>query len=451
MVRLRNFSALILVILAGTSIVAAQGSLQGSISDSLNRESLVGANIFLKGTAIGGISDIEGNFRITSVPAGTYTVRFSYLGYKTKEVSVTIRDGAPASVNAALLPDVIEGQEVVITAQARGQLSAINQQIKSTTMVNVVSEEKIKELPDANAAEAIGRLPGVSLIRSGGEANKVILRGMSDKYAKVTIDGVGIATTDSNARGIDLSMIAQGTLSGIELYKSLTPDRDADAIAGSINLVTKRAPSERSIRFDMKGNYNRLKPTYEQYDLSGFYGERFFDDVLGIQITGNLERKDRSSERLNNSYGYPRIRRSGLEEDWEFDNVILTYTSEDRTRNGMSLFMDVNTPDSGVVRFNNSYSGTQRNVLTHQRDYPNGASDLISNSNGVSYIYRYSENTIETYNSSLRGENHLFGLDLIWGASFSQSSSTIPFDHELQFSETSNPGISAMMTIPEKI
>jgi len=452
MVRLRLFVILSGLILTASSSLSAQGSIQGSVTDSLNKEALVGANIFLKGTAIGGISDIEGNFRVTSVPAGTYTVRFSYLGYKTKEVSVTVRDGAPVSVNATLLPDVIEGQEVVITAQARGQLSAINQQIKATTMVNVVSEEKIKELPDANAAEAIGRLPGVSLIRSGGEANKVILRGMSDKYAKVTIDGVGIATTDSNARGIDLSMIAQGTLSGIELYKSLTPDRDADAIAGSINLVTKRAPSERDIRIDAKGNYNRLKPTYDQYDFSGFYGERFFDDVLGIQITGNLEQKDRSSERLNVNYDYP-AREQGTERelDWGIDDVILTYTDEERTRNGLSFFLDVNTPDSGVVRFNNSYSGTQRNVLTNQRDYPNGASDLISNSNGVSYIYRYSENTIETYNSSLRGENHLLGLDIIWGLSFSQSESTTPFDIELQFSETSNPGVSGMKTIPGSI
>lgn len=440
------------LLLMPAALMYAQGVLQGSVSDASNKESLVGANIFLKGTAIGGVTDIEGKFRIGSIPPGTYMLRVSFLGYKPYESQVVIADGANASVNALLVPDVIEGQEVVITAQARGQLSAINQQVKATTMMNVVSEEKIKELPDANAAEAIGRLPGVSLIRSGGEANKVILRGMSDKYAKVTIDGVGIATTDSNARGIDLSMIAQGTLSGVELYKSLTPDKDADAIAGSINLVTKRAPSTRNIRFDAKGNYNRLKPTFQQYDFSGFYGERFFDDVLGVQITGNLEQKDRSSEKLNINYDFP-AKEQGTERelDWGIDDVILTYTDEERKREGVSFFFDVNTSDSGVVRFNNSYSGTTRNILTHLRDYPNGASDLVSNSNGVSYIYRYTENTIKTYNSSLRGENHLIGLDIIWGLSFSQSESSTPFDHELQFTETSNSGISGMRSIPASL
>jgi TonB-dependent receptor len=438
----------ILFLFLPLSTASAQGILQGLVTDSTNREALVGANILVKGTAIGGISDIDGKFRIGNVSAGSQIVRISYLGYKTKELPVVIEDNGTVVVNAALLPDVIEGQEVVITAQARGQLSAINQQLKSTTMINVVSEEKIKELPDANAAEAIGRLPGVSLIRSGGEANKVILRGMSDKFARVTIDGVGIASTDSNARGIDMSMIAQGTLSGVELYKSLTPDKDADAIAGSINLVTKKAPYEPDIRIDAKGNYNRLKPTFEQYDFSGYYGQRFFDDIFGFQITGNLESKDRSNERLNIDYGFSP---ANAETDWNIDDVILTYTDEERTRNGISLFFDFSTPDSGSIRFNNVYSGTERNIYTHLRDYPNGASDLVSNGNGVSYIYRYQEQKIQTYNSSLRGDNHLLGFDIIWGVSFSQSESTTPFDHELQFTETSNLGISGMRTVPASL
>jgi len=436
-----------LLILSASAPAFAQGTLQGAVADSINKERLVGANIFLKGTAIGAISDINGEYRIGGIKPGTYTVRFSYLGYKTTERTVTIGDGQALVVNAALVPDVIEGQEVVITAQARGQLSAINQQLKSTTLVNVVSEEKIKELPDANAAEAIGRLPGVSLIRSGGEANKVILRGMTDKYARVTIDGVGIATTDSNARGVDLSMISQGTLSGVEVYKSLTPDKDADAIAGSINLVTKTAPDEMKVRVDAKGNYNRLKPTFEQYDFSGYYGQRFFDGVFGVQLTGNLEAKDRSSERLRVNFDNTLDPGTSHAVDWGVDNVILNFTDEERTRNGLSLFFDINTPDSGVIRFNNVYSGTERNILSHLRDYPNGASDLISNANGVSYIYNYSEQEIKTYNSSLRGDNHLLGLDIVWGASFSQSRSTTPFEHELQFSENSETGVSGMRGI----
>lgn len=429
--------------------VFAQGVLQGVVGDSTSNQELIGANVYLKGTAMGAISDIEGKYRIGGIPEGTYSVRFSYLGFTTKIVDVKILDNQTVVINANLVPDVIEGNEVVITAQARGQLSAMNQQLKSTTMMNVVSEEKIKELPDANAAEAIGRLPGVSLIRSGGEANKVILRGMNDKYARVTIDGVGMASTDSNARGIDLSMISQGTLSGVELYKSLTPDRDADAIAGSINLVTKRAPYERDIRVDLKGDYNQLKPTYKQYDFSFYYGERFFEDIFGFQMTGNLEQRDRSSERINVNAGPQNS--DNLSEGWWMTDVILDYNDETRKRNGISLFFDVNTPDSGSIRFNNVYSATNRNSLNHLRDYPNGASNLVSNGNGVSYIYRYTEQEISTYNSSLRGENHIFDFDIVWGGSFSQSVADIPFDHELQFTEPSGLNVSGMRAAPPEI
>ena len=77
-----------------------------------------------------------------------------------------------AGLNFALLVTAVQGSEVVITGQATGEVAAINQQITSNKIVNVISEQKIKELPDANAAEAIGRLPGVSVVRSGGEASQ---------------------------------------------------------------------------------------------------------------------------------------------------------------------------------------------------------------------------------------------------------------------------------------
>jgi hypothetical protein len=83
----------------------------------------------------------------------------SYVGYKQREFPAAFEGKATVNMNPVLVPDVLEGNEVVITAQARGQVAAINQQITSTTIVNVISEEKIKEMPDANADEAIGGSP----------------------------------------------------------------------------------------------------------------------------------------------------------------------------------------------------------------------------------------------------------------------------------------------------
>jgi outer membrane receptor protein involved in Fe transport len=222
------FNVLILIVtfLFISSTIQAQGTIRGVITDSTSNDQLVGANVILLGTALGSATDLEGEYRISKVPAGNYKLKVSYVGYFSKELDITVLENKTLEVNVNLKPDIIEGEEIVVTGQAVGQVAAINQQLTSNTIINVVSEEKIQELPDANAAEAIGRLPGVSISRSGGEANKIILRGLSDKYTSVTLDGVKIPSTDAQERGIDLSAISQSSLAGIELYKALTADKD---------------------------------------------------------------------------------------------------------------------------------------------------------------------------------------------------------------------------------
>ena len=99
-------------------------------------------------------------------------------------------------LNVKLHSLAIEGEEVVVSAQLQGQTAAINQQLNSNTIVNVVSSDKIQELPDANVAESLGRLPGVAIQRDAGEATKVVVRGLSPKFNSVTINGLGVQASD---------------------------------------------------------------------------------------------------------------------------------------------------------------------------------------------------------------------------------------------------------------
>jgi TonB-dependent receptor len=435
-----RYKSLAAMLFLAASHVLGQGIVRGVVSDSTAKEILIGANVHLLGTALGASTDREGKYRISGIAAGVYTVRFTYIGYKTKEISVRVADGENI-LNARLLADMIEGEEVVVTAQRRGQHAAINQQITSNTIMNVISEEKIKELPDANAAEAIGRLPGVSLIRTGGEASKVILRGMSDKFTSFTIDGIRIPPTDANERGVDLSTFSQGTLAGVELFKALTPDKDADAIAGSVNLVTRKAPSTRQVRFDAKEVYNDLSNEGILYEFNGKYGERFFDDVLGVQATGNIERRDRSDERFNLAIeNLSVLNQTG----WLYDDFTLSYTDEIRKRGGGELLLDINTPDSGTIRINNLYSRTNRNFIVFTRDYPVG---------GDNVFYSASDREIEinSLSSSVRGENYLLDLDVHWGASYAQSKSETPYDYRMVFGEPSIVDSSGMRPVPRSL
>ena len=136
------------------------GVLTGVIRDAQTKETLPGANIILKGTSKGTATDLEGQFRLPRMPVGEQVFVVSYMGYEKKEITIEINSDEENDVTIDLDAISVEGQEVVISVQAQGQREAINQQKTSNKIVSVVSEDRIQEVPDVNAAESIGRLPG---------------------------------------------------------------------------------------------------------------------------------------------------------------------------------------------------------------------------------------------------------------------------------------------------
>ncbi len=430
---LQTFVLLLLI----PAFAFGQATLRGTVSDSTTGETLPGVNVFLVGASLGCATNIEGGYVVTGIPLRIFKVKVSCVGFEPRTYDIDFSKKRDVRLDIALKPAAVLGSEVLITAQARGQVAAINQQLTSNTIMNVVSEERIKELPDANAAEALGRLSGVSIIRSGGEANRVTLRGLSDKFSAITIDGIRIPATDTSSRGVDLSLISQGSLAGIELFKALTSDKDGDAIAGSINLVTKKAPSERELGADLKGGYNNLMKSGKQYDFQLRYGERFFNNVLGVQVRGNLERKIRSNERTNINWNQPQT-------TFNISDFIVEFNDEVRTRNGVSLLLDMDTPDNGTIRLNTIINNTKRDYLYSSRNYPFGSGVLLS------YTYRDREQEIGSFNSSLRGTNYLLGMEVTWGGSFAQSIGEYPYDYSIDFQETSDGVNSGMRSgVPE--
>ncbi len=412
------------------AVLLGQATLHGVVTDSLTSEKLIGINVILEGSSLGSATNIEGEYRVTAIPQRPFSVKVSCVGYETKTLKVDFTNQNEVQLNVRLRQTILEGEAVVITAQMRGQVAAINQQLTASSIVNVVSEEKIKELPDANAAEAIGRLPGVSVIRSGGEATQVVLRGLSSKFSNITVDGVKIPPTDPNTRDVDLSTLSQGSLAGIELYKTLTPDQDADAIAGTVNLVTRKAPSEREIRFDLSGDYNNLMKSAKQYDATGRYGERFFGDVLGVQVQANAERKIRSKEDITYTYEQiPDPLGSPFPSDYDIGSFVVDFTDEVRSRDGGQVILDLNTPDSGTVKLSGVYGSTLRQYSLDDRVFPHSGSTLWD------YNYRYTEQRITTTNGALQGKNYLGGLTTDWGVSYAHSRISNPYDFAMRFTE----------------
>ena len=322
------------------------GKLTGKVVDAINKDPMPGANVYLQGTAIGATTDFDGNYRIANIPVGKYEVVISFLGYKKLTVPVEIIGGKTLEVNGELSWDVYDlGEEITVTGQLEGQAQAINQQVNSDQIVNIVSEQKIKELPDANAAESVGRLPGVAVQRDGGEASKLMIRGLDPKFANISVNGIQIPSTGAEERDVDLSLISQSTLTGIELYKALTADQDADAIAGVVNLVTGKARDKEEISVSLFGIYSGLTESAKQYKVSAQYNNRFFNGLLGVQAGINAEHRDRNREKYEDTWNLSENSSGQIEKS--IHDLGIQYDDEKRGRYGANLNLDINTPDGG--------------------------------------------------------------------------------------------------------
>ena len=420
--------AVVAVMLMMTQTMFAQGSgtLNGRVLDKTTSEALVGANVIVVNTNLGAAADIDGKFTIHNMPVGRQTLKISYVGYNTITVDVTVTADATVEQVFRLVAGTVIGETVIVTAQAKGQLSSINQQLASTSIINVVSAEKMKELPDANIAESIGRLPGISVQRDAGEADAVIIRGLAPKYNEITIEGIPMSSTYWGDRGVDLSLLGDDLVKGVEVSKTLRPDMDADALGGTVNLTLKTA--QPGFHYDIWGNggYTKLRDSYDNYKFNGSVGDRFADDKVGVLVQGNIEEKQLPSDQFNAGYNTPT--KSSLVENTFYVNTssaTLTDNSTKRHRYGASLILDY-TSDVVDVKFFNVYD--QKNDSTITRD---NETDFGSNS-FTDEIF-VSDTKTEQRTHSIQALFKLGGTELPVSLSYTKGDQHTPNGQEFDF------------------
>jgi hypothetical protein len=136
----------------------------------------------------------------------------------------------------------VELKQVAVIASPRLNETpqpALDKKRKADNIVSVMSGEEIRALPNANAAEAAARIPGVSAERDEGEGKFVQIRGTEPRLSNVTVDGVHVPGTEKGDRIAKLDDVPTDLLGAIEVTKTLTADMEADAIGGSVKLMTK--------------------------------------------------------------------------------------------------------------------------------------------------------------------------------------------------------------------
>ncbi len=443
-----SLRAALMSALLSSFAAAAESNIVGVIKDSKTGEVLPGATVILTGTSLGASTDVDGKYIVRNVPPGAYTIRATYIGYEQAKAGIQVTPGAEVRYDFNLNSVAIQGEAVVITAQAAGQNEAINKQLSSDQIVSVVSAARIQELPDANAAEAVGRLPGIAVLRSGGEGNEVVVRGLQPKYNAITIDGVRMASSNPNDRSTDLSMISPYMLEGIEVTKANTADQDADVLGGTVNFKLKEATKEdgAGVNLIAEGGYNGLSDAVNQYNNYKYVASvenRFFDDhSFGIFAQADFERRNLSS----NQYGASFLHLGSSTTDYITQSLNLDDIPRDRQRVNGTVVMDYRLPTGKISLMNFFSSGTTT-------DQDRGEVYDIQN-NLHDYSLAYSKSTVNIITNTLDADQQLSILHVDMKLSHTYSETNDPGDWTVGFKQATAglaPFLNQANLYPEEV
>jgi TonB-dependent receptor len=291
----------IFVFLASAMVVrgqSAKGALNGRVTD-LSGGVLQGAQIELPSRDVNVVSNTLGEFYINDLEPGQYTVNVNYVGFKTFTKTVDVAAGQTAHLDVKL---AVESQnlEVLVTAErVSAEAEAVNRERTADNIVQVLPDDVIRSLPNANLADALGRLPSVSLERDEGEGKYVQVRGTEPRLTNTTIDGVNVPSPESGVRQIKFDAIPADLVESVEINKTLQANMDGDGIGGSINLVTKTAGERPTVSLSGMGGYMPILGGRPQVESTATVGQRFGSQKrFGLLVGGSYDWSGRGIDDL---------------------------------------------------------------------------------------------------------------------------------------------------------
>lgn len=347
-----SFFALCLAFPATAQVTKA--TIAGQVTDSSGAV-LQGAQIQLQPQGITVPSNGQGEYLIPNLAPGDYKLLVSYIGFKPFEVSVTVGAGENKSINASLEVSS-SNQEVLVTAELpRGVAESINRTRMADNILQVLPAEIITSLPNANVADALGRMPSITLERIEGEGVYIQVRGTEPRLTNVTIDGITVPSPEPDVRQIRLDVIPADLVESIEVNKTLQPNIDGDGIGGSVNLITKTAGEFPTLNLFGLGGYDPILGGRGNDQFGGNIGHRFGKKKkLGILFGGSTDYNGRG---IDNEQ--PAIDPLSTFSKPIYDNNSIREYRYYRNRWGFSGAVDYKLGDNSNIYFKSLYSNLQ--------------------------------------------------------------------------------------------
>lgn len=399
------------------------GHVTGRVMDS-NKQVLPGTSIYIEDLHTGVVSDINGFYMLPNLDPGIYKLKISYVGYEPKVITLTVPEDR-TKVMDFILEDGVELQGVEVVGALHGQRKALQMQKEMMGITNVVSADQVGKFPDSNIGDALKRINGVNVQYDQGEARFGQVRGTSADLTSVTVNGNRIPSAEGDTRNVQLDLIPADMIQTIELNKVVTADMDGDAIGGEINLVTKNTPSHRVLSFNIGSGYSWIseKP---QWDLGATWGDRFFNDKLGIMAALSYQYAPGGSD--NAEFEYEENDNGELElKEAEVRQYYVT-----RERQSYSLALDYQFNPLNKISFKGIYNRRSdwenRYGLKYKdlNDAPGEQSVEVQTKAGASNTKDRRLELQQTMDFTLDGEHYLGKLKIDWAGSYSRASEERP-------------------------
>jgi hypothetical protein len=257
---MKKFTTVFALFLAITLNAQDKATIQGLVTDKeMNNEPLPFANVFVKGTAIGVTTDFDGNYSF-SVDEGVVVVVFSFVGYQTVEVPLTVVDGESYTLNQLLgASEGITMDEVVVQAivSKEKETALLVEQKKAVVIKESIGAQRLAKVGVSNAAGATTKIAGVTKNES---SSAVFIRGLGDRYLSTTMNGLPIPSDDVENKNINLNLFSTGIIQNVGISKTYTTSNYADQASGSVDIISKKYTKNNfSLGLKTGANTNVLK------------------------------------------------------------------------------------------------------------------------------------------------------------------------------------------------
>ena len=384
---------------------AIAGDISGTITGAALDRPVRGATVAVQGSGVSAVTDENGRYVLYGLDAGTYQLTISQPGYGDETLQVSVPAEGRVTANGRIaLANATESAPIVVVGARASRLLANERKRSLSVVADVVSSDGIGKLPDYNTAEALQRLPGISVEIDQSEPRYVTIRGIDSNLNLVTIDGNVVGIPEAEGRRVALDTIPSDLVGSIEVLKTVTPDYDANAIGGSVNIVTPSAydRNEPFTFVSARGMYGS-KADKLGFAGSAMHGQTFGDDdQFGIVIGASYSKRFIDSDLVD-----PRSWEEKEPGFWAPTAMRMYDYSIMRERIGAIANLEWRPNDDVRVYVNTIYNEFTDHEGRDQFDYDMDRGDVTVSGNEVTYTrgrasreFRQNNQTQKLYNVS---------------------------------------------------